>query len=69
MNKNEYLHNTGQAFDRFRLNLRHRYMRFTVISDDDIIDTGQIQLLYCEEIRSHPYLFYIRRYVFLSILH
>ena len=57
MNENEYLHNTRDVFDRFRICNRQKYMY--IIYDEDITETGKIHLLYCEDIRSHSYLFYI----------
>lgn len=46
MNENENVHNTKEVFDRFQLYHHQKYM----------IKTGQIHLLYCEDVCSRSYL-------------
>lgn len=50
MNENEYIHNTRDVSDRFRI---------YVYLNEYIFETGKIGLLYGEDIHSHSYFFYI----------
>lgn len=55
LKKNEYLHNTVDVFDRFRIYLLQKFM---CIPDKDILETGLIYLLYCKDFLSHSHTFF-----------
>lgn len=65
MNENENLHNTREVLDRFRIHTSNRNRSNTSLLIHTFIylfETGQIHLLYREDIHSHPYLFYFYLY-------
>lgn len=55
VSENEYLHSARDVCDWFQLYLHKKY----IFPDKDIIETCQIHLLYCVDVHSHLYLFYI----------